>query len=128
MCFPTHQKIAAMKAELFSRALTVTPNIPEAEALTGISIASDEDRRQAARAMCEKLLANTVIELSSLTSISLSSGSLPVGMAEALTQQLERTVARVAILSETLGVMASSFSDLSKTTPPNTSPDTSSKK
>jgi hydroxymethylpyrimidine/phosphomethylpyrimidine kinase len=45
------EAIGAMKAELFSRALTVTPNIPEAEALTGISITTDEDRQAAARAI-----------------------------------------------------------------------------
>src|SRR3982751_6183440 len=43
------EAVAAMKAELFSRALTVTPNIPEAEALTGVQIRSDADRREAAR-------------------------------------------------------------------------------
>jgi hydroxymethylpyrimidine/phosphomethylpyrimidine kinase len=52
--------MAAMKAELFSRALTVTPNIPEAEALTGIQIRTDHDRREAARAIVA-LGAGTVI-------------------------------------------------------------------
>jgi len=41
--------LLAMKKELISRAHVVTPNIPEAEALSGISIRSDEDRREAAR-------------------------------------------------------------------------------
>src|SRR3954470_2187023 len=45
------EAVAAMKAELFSRALTVTPNIPEAEALTGMTIRNDSDRREAARVL-----------------------------------------------------------------------------
>src|SRR5215217_623751 len=56
------EAIAAMKAELFSRALTVTPNIPEAEALTGISIKNDDDRRNAARAIAELGAATVVIK------------------------------------------------------------------
>ena len=43
------EAVAAMKAELLRRALVVTPNIPEAEALSGLTIASEEDRREAAR-------------------------------------------------------------------------------
>jgi len=43
------EAVAAMKAELLRRAFVVTPNIPEAEALSGITITSDEDRRTAAR-------------------------------------------------------------------------------
>jgi hydroxymethylpyrimidine/phosphomethylpyrimidine kinase len=39
----------AMRLELFSRALVVTPNIPEAEALSGVRIASPGDAREAAR-------------------------------------------------------------------------------
>ena len=54
--------IAAMKSELFSRALTVTPNIPEAEALTGIAIATEEDRRQAARAIAALGAASVIIK------------------------------------------------------------------
>jgi hydroxymethylpyrimidine/phosphomethylpyrimidine kinase len=41
--------IAAVKTELLKRACVVTPNIPEAEALTGVSIATDVDRREAAK-------------------------------------------------------------------------------
>ena len=41
--------IAAVKTKLLRRAYVVTPNIPEAEALTGVSIASDVDRREAAK-------------------------------------------------------------------------------
>ncbi|MBJ8192735.1 bifunctional hydroxymethylpyrimidine kinase/phosphomethylpyrimidine kinase, partial [Bacillus cereus] len=38
-----------LKDDLLPLALVVTPNIPEAEALTGISIHTMEDRREAAR-------------------------------------------------------------------------------
>jgi hydroxymethylpyrimidine/phosphomethylpyrimidine kinase len=41
--------LVAMKAELLKRAHVVTPNVPEAEALAGMAIASDDDRREAAR-------------------------------------------------------------------------------
>jgi hydroxymethylpyrimidine/phosphomethylpyrimidine kinase len=39
----------AIKGALLPRAFVVTPNIPEAEALTGVRITTDEDRREAAR-------------------------------------------------------------------------------
>ena len=41
--------VTAMKRELLSRALVVTPNIPEAEVLSGRTIASLDDAREAAR-------------------------------------------------------------------------------
>lgn len=41
--------LLAMKEELIRRAHVVTPNIPEAEVLSGIAIRSDEERREAAR-------------------------------------------------------------------------------
>jgi len=41
--------VEAMKPSLLPKAFVVTPNIPEAEALAGIAIAADEDRREAAR-------------------------------------------------------------------------------
>jgi hydroxymethylpyrimidine/phosphomethylpyrimidine kinase len=41
--------LGTMKTELFSHAFVVTPNILEAEALSGIVIRADEDRREAAR-------------------------------------------------------------------------------
>jgi len=41
--------LLAMKKELMSRAHAVTPNIPEAEVLSGISIRTEQDRREAAR-------------------------------------------------------------------------------
>jgi len=41
--------LLAMKKELMSRAHVVTPNIPEAEVLSGVSIRNEQDRREAAR-------------------------------------------------------------------------------
>jgi hydroxymethylpyrimidine/phosphomethylpyrimidine kinase len=41
--------VAALRAELLPLALVVTPNIPEAETLAGMAIATEEDRREAAR-------------------------------------------------------------------------------
>jgi hydroxymethylpyrimidine/phosphomethylpyrimidine kinase len=43
------EALSAMKTELLRQAFLVTPNIPEAEALAGIAIRDDEDRREAAR-------------------------------------------------------------------------------
>lgn len=43
------EAVQALKDDLLPLALVVTPNIPEAEALTGISIRTMEDRREAAR-------------------------------------------------------------------------------
>jgi hydroxymethylpyrimidine/phosphomethylpyrimidine kinase len=43
--------LTAMRDELFPRALVVTPNVPEAEALTGLSIRSTEEAHEAARAI-----------------------------------------------------------------------------
>lgn len=43
------EALAAMKTELLRHAFLVTPNIPEAEALTGMTIRTDDDRREAAR-------------------------------------------------------------------------------
>ena len=45
--------LLAMKKELLRRAHVVTPNIPEAEVLSGVRIRSDEDRREAARRIFE---------------------------------------------------------------------------
>jgi hydroxymethylpyrimidine/phosphomethylpyrimidine kinase len=56
------EAVAAMKAELFGLALTVTPNIPEAEALTGIQIRSDADRREAARVLVSFGAATVIIK------------------------------------------------------------------
>ena len=41
--------VAAMKTDLLRRAFLVTPNIPEAEALAGMPIATEDARREAAR-------------------------------------------------------------------------------
>ena len=41
--------LEAMKKALLPRAFVVTPNIPEAEALTGLRITTDADRREAAQ-------------------------------------------------------------------------------
>ena len=41
--------VLALKKELLRRAHAVTPNIPEAEVLSGVSIRSEQDRREAAR-------------------------------------------------------------------------------
>ena len=41
--------VLAMKEELFRRAHVVTPNIPEAQLLSGVTIATEADRREAAR-------------------------------------------------------------------------------
>jgi hydroxymethylpyrimidine/phosphomethylpyrimidine kinase len=43
------EALAALRTELLRHAFLVTPNIPEAEALTGLTIRSDHDRREAAR-------------------------------------------------------------------------------
>ena len=43
------EALGAMKAELLRKAFLVTPNIPEAETLSGMTIASNEQRREAAR-------------------------------------------------------------------------------
>jgi hydroxymethylpyrimidine/phosphomethylpyrimidine kinase len=43
------EAVGAMKTELLRRAFVVTPNVPEAEALTGMAIRGDADRREAAR-------------------------------------------------------------------------------
>jgi hydroxymethylpyrimidine/phosphomethylpyrimidine kinase len=54
------EAISTMRSELMRRAFVVTPNIPEAEALAGLNIVSDEDRREAARRIL-KLGASAVI-------------------------------------------------------------------
>ena len=43
------EAVGALREHLLPLALVVTPNIPEAESLAGMTIASDEDRREAAR-------------------------------------------------------------------------------
>ncbi|WP_110933966.1 bifunctional hydroxymethylpyrimidine kinase/phosphomethylpyrimidine kinase [Paenibacillus bouchesdurhonensis] len=46
------EAVKALKERLLPLALIITPNIPEAEALAGISIRSMEDRREAAKRIC----------------------------------------------------------------------------
>src|SRR3954471_18981737 len=41
--------VRALRSELLPRARVVTPNVPEAEALSGVTIASMDDAREAAR-------------------------------------------------------------------------------
>jgi hydroxymethylpyrimidine/phosphomethylpyrimidine kinase len=43
------EAMGSLKTELLRQAFLVTPNIPEAEALSGMTIRGDEDRREAAR-------------------------------------------------------------------------------
>jgi hydroxymethylpyrimidine/phosphomethylpyrimidine kinase len=45
--------VSAFKAKLFRHALLVTPNLPEAEALTGVHIESEDDMVDAARRILE---------------------------------------------------------------------------
>jgi hydroxymethylpyrimidine/phosphomethylpyrimidine kinase len=52
--------VAMMKAELLQHAYVVTPNIPEAEVLSGITIRTTDDRREAARRI-SGLGANAVV-------------------------------------------------------------------
>jgi hydroxymethylpyrimidine/phosphomethylpyrimidine kinase len=54
--------VEAMKAELLRRAFLVTPNIPEAEALSGVTIRSDSDRHEAARRIATLGAKNVVIK------------------------------------------------------------------
>src|SRR4029078_8566512 len=45
--------VVAMRTSLLPKAFVVTPNIPEAERLSGVTIATDDDRRKAARRIHE---------------------------------------------------------------------------
>jgi hydroxymethylpyrimidine/phosphomethylpyrimidine kinase len=54
------EAVATMRAELVRRAFVVTPNIPEAETLSGLRIRSDADRHEAAKRIL-KLGASAVI-------------------------------------------------------------------
>lgn len=47
------EAVCAIKTLLLPLAMVVTPNIPEAEVLTGISIHSPEDRKEASRAIVD---------------------------------------------------------------------------
>ena len=56
------EALAAMKTELVAQAFLVTPNIPEAEALTNIEVRTDEDRKEAARRIVEMGASAVVIK------------------------------------------------------------------
>jgi hydroxymethylpyrimidine/phosphomethylpyrimidine kinase len=47
----THDAIAAVKTLLIPRAALLTPNAPEAEALTGLAVATSDDLRRAGEAL-----------------------------------------------------------------------------
>jgi hydroxymethylpyrimidine/phosphomethylpyrimidine kinase len=53
---------ATIKTELLKRAFLVTPNIPEAEALSGVTIQSVHDRREAAKRIAALGAKNVVIK------------------------------------------------------------------
>ena len=56
------EAIAALKEYLLPLATVVTPNIPEAEALTGLSIQTLEDRKEAAKCLLETGVQYVVIK------------------------------------------------------------------
>ncbi len=47
------EALSCLKTQLFPQATVLTPNLPEAEKLTGMSLLSVEDMRQAARVLRE---------------------------------------------------------------------------
>jgi hydroxymethylpyrimidine/phosphomethylpyrimidine kinase len=47
------EAVATLKVELLRHAYVVTPNVPEAEVLSGLAIRTDEDVRRAARAIAD---------------------------------------------------------------------------
>ncbi|MGD6856954.1 bifunctional hydroxymethylpyrimidine kinase/phosphomethylpyrimidine kinase [Bacillus infantis] len=54
--------MAALKEHLLPLALIITPNIPEAEAITGMKISSLAERKEAARRLCALGADNVVIK------------------------------------------------------------------
>jgi hydroxymethylpyrimidine kinase/phosphomethylpyrimidine kinase len=56
------EAIGAMKSELLPRAFLVTPNIPEAEALAGVTIADAGSRREAAQRIAAMGPANVLVK------------------------------------------------------------------
>jgi hydroxymethylpyrimidine/phosphomethylpyrimidine kinase len=56
------EALGAIKSELLRRAFVVTPNVPEAETLSGVTIRSDEDRREAARRIAALGAAHVIIK------------------------------------------------------------------
>ena len=56
------EAVATIKTELLRQAHVVTPNIPEAEVLSGITIKTDDDRRAAARKIVELGAASVIVK------------------------------------------------------------------
>jgi hydroxymethylpyrimidine/phosphomethylpyrimidine kinase len=56
------EAISAMKQYLLPLAMVITPNIPEAEVLTGIQIRTDEGKREAAKLLYDLGVKNVVIK------------------------------------------------------------------
>lgn len=56
------EAVAAMKEYLFPLAYLVTPNIPEAEVLTGIKIHTEQDKKEAARILHSYGIKNVIIK------------------------------------------------------------------
>ena len=56
------QAISSMKRNLLPIAEFITPNIPEAEVLTGMTIQTPEDKREAAKRLCDLGVKNVVIK------------------------------------------------------------------
>ena len=56
------EAVSTLKVELLRRAFLVTPNIPEAEALSGVTIRTDDDRRIAAKRIAALGAKNVVIK------------------------------------------------------------------
>jgi len=56
------EAVSTLKVELLRRAFLVTPNIPEAEALSGVTIRTDDDRRLAAKRIAALGAKNVVIK------------------------------------------------------------------
>lgn len=57
-----NEAVKALKQHLFPLATVVTPNIPEAEVLTGISIQTLEDKQEAAKRLIDFGVKNVVIK------------------------------------------------------------------
>ncbi|WP_081799469.1 bifunctional hydroxymethylpyrimidine kinase/phosphomethylpyrimidine kinase [Neobacillus jeddahensis] len=56
------EAISAMKTHLLPLAMVITPNIPEAEVLTGMSIITTEDKKEAAKRLAAFGVKNVVIK------------------------------------------------------------------
>jgi hydroxymethylpyrimidine/phosphomethylpyrimidine kinase len=56
------EALGTIRSELLPRAFVVTPNVPEAETLSGITIRTEEDRREAARRIAGDGAAHVIIK------------------------------------------------------------------